>query len=213
MTNPKTRIRFDMARTSGIDNHHILGQVTCVTRRRLNKPQISPKFENNLSCQTYGKSDNIADVKLIDFDFYSDDGGDFHEIVRLTGNRASFLEGFEIRQINRSRFNPGLVKAFHLHMNQDEVWAVHPLDRLLVGLLDARNGSQTEGLSMRFVMGGGKSKFLYIPRGVAHGGMVLGGNPVDVIYLVNQLFSPDNPDEWRLPWDILGKDFWELSKG
>jgi len=179
----------------------------------LDKPEISPKFESSISRQTYGKTKNIADVKLIDFNFFTDDGGDTHEIARIAGKYASFLTGFEIRQINRSRFNPGLVKAFHLHLNQDEVWAVHPLDRLLVGLLDARKGSQTEGLSMRLVLGGGKSKFLYIPRGVAHGGMVLGGNPVDVIYLVNQHFSVDNPDEWRLPWDILGKEFWEITKG
>jgi dTDP-4-dehydrorhamnose 3,5-epimerase len=179
----------------------------------MGKVEISGKFEGQVSRQRYGKDQAIADVRLIDFNFYSDDGGDFHEIARITGNSANFLDGFEIRQINRSRFNPGLLKAFHLHMNQDEVWAVHPLDRLLVGLLDVRKDSKTEGVSMRLVLGSGKSKFLYIPRGVAHGGTVLGESPIDVIYLMNQHFSTENPDELRLPWDILGKEFWEISKG
>jgi dTDP-4-dehydrorhamnose 3,5-epimerase-like enzyme len=98
----------------------------------------------------------IAGVRLIGFNFHTYDGGDFHEIARITGNSANFLEGFEIRQINRSRFNLGLVKAFHLHMNQDEVWAVHPLDRLLLGLVDVRKGSETEGVSMRLLLGAEK---------------------------------------------------------
>ena len=177
----------------------------------LAKPEISEKFVNRVTRQSYGERKGIGDVKLIDFNFYADDGGDFHEIARITGNRSNLLDGFEIRQINRSRFNPGLVKAFHLHMNQDEVWAVHPLDRLLVGLVDVRSGSSTEGASMRIVLGGGKTRLLYIPRGVAHGGAVLGEKPVDVVYLMNQQFSGE--DELRLPWDLLGKEFWEIQKG
>jgi dTDP-4-dehydrorhamnose 3,5-epimerase len=179
----------------------------------MSKPDISGKFEDRLFRQDYGESKIIEGVRFIDFKFFTDDGGDFHEITRITNGRATFLQGFEIRQVNRSRFNPGLVKAFHIHKEQDEVWAVHPLDRLLVGLLDVRKGSSSEGLSMRFVLGGGKSRFLYIPRGVAHGGMVLGANPVDVVYLMNQEFSSANPDEWRLPWDSLGTEFWQISKG
>ena len=179
----------------------------------MKRPEISSKYERNLSHQTYDEGKYIADVKLIDFNFYTDDGGDFHEVARITSNGTGFLGGFEVRQINRARLNPGLVKAFHLHLNQDEVWAVHPLDRLLVGLLDVRTGSKTEGVSMRLVLGGGKPKLLYIPRGVAHGAMVLGGTPVDVVCLVNQHFSSENPDEWRLSWDSLGKEFWEITKG
>jgi len=177
----------------------------------LGKPEVSAKLEPKVTRQTYEETRTIADVKLVDFNLHTDDGGDFHEIARITGNQSNILDGFEIRQINRSRFNPGLVKAFHLHLNQDEVWAVHPLDRLLVGLVDARKESTTEGVSMRVVLGGGKSKFLYIPRGVAHGGMALEGKPVDVVYIMNQHFTGE--DELRLPWDLLGKEFWEIRKG
>ena len=168
---------------------------------------------DKLNLQKYAPSKEISGVRFIDFKFSSDDGGDFHEILRLEKGVGASVEGFELRQINRSRFNPGLVKAFHLHFKQDEMWYVHPLDRLLVGLYDVRKGSKTEGGSMRFVLGGGKPRAMYIPRGVAHGGMVLGNSPVDVVYLVTQHFSADEPDEWRLPWNILGNDFWEIKKG
>ena len=173
---------------------------------------ISSELQGKLTRQEYKPSKIIDGVRLIDFEFHSDDGGDFYEIARLTNGVISNLESFDLKQINRSRFNPGLIKAFHLHLKQDEVWAIHPVDKLLVGLLDAREDSKTEGLQMRLVMGGGKCKMLYIPRGVAHGGMALDQKPVDVIYLVNQNFSPSDPDEWRLPWNILGNDFWEIQR-
>jgi dTDP-4-dehydrorhamnose 3,5-epimerase len=179
----------------------------------LEKSDLSPKVAEKLTLQEYGAPRIISGVKLVDFDFHSDDGGDLHEITRLTKGVSDRVEDFEVRQVNRSRFNPGLVKAFHLHLRQDEVWAVHPLDRLLVGLLDVRKGSATEGVQMRFVMGAGNSRMLYIPRGVAHGGMVLGASPVDVVYLMSEEFSRENPDEWRLPWDLLGADFWQITKG
>ncbi len=54
----------------------------------------------------YGQEKIISGVQLIDFDFYSDNGGDFHEIIRLTKGFADGIQHFELRQINRSRFNP-----------------------------------------------------------------------------------------------------------
>ncbi len=178
----------------------------------MEKSDVSASVLTKLTLQQYGQTETISGVRLIDFSFNSDDGGDFHEIARLNNGFAGVIENFELRQINRSRFNPGLVKAFHLHLRQDEIWAVHPMDRLLVGLLDVRKGSSSEGTHMRFVLGGGKPKMLYVPRGVAHGGMVLDSKPVDVIYLVNKQFSKDHPDEWRLSWKILGEDFWQIRK-
>ncbi len=179
----------------------------------MDKSDLTLESQAKVSLQRYEPERTIVGVQLIDFEFHPDDGGDFHEILRLSKGFAETLRGFEVRQVNRSRFNPGLVRAFHLHLKQDEIWAVHPLDRLLVGLFDVRKGSQSEGAHMRFVLGGGKSRFLFVPRGVAHGGMALDQGPVDVIYLVNQQFSPENPDEWRLQWSVLGEDFWQIRKG
>jgi len=180
---------------------------------RLRKENVIPNLSKHLTLQEYKSTKMIEGVRLIEYDFHADDGGDFHEIARLKNGLVTSLEAFELKQINRSRFNPGLIKAFHLHMRQDEVWAVHPMDRLLVGLLDTRKGSKTKGLHMRLLLGAGKCRMLYIPKGVAHGGMVLDQKPVDVIYLVNQNFSPSEPDEWRLPWNLLGEEFWKITKG
>ena len=179
----------------------------------MDKASVSDKVVSGLSRQSYGANKSIAGVELIDFKLHADDGGDFYEIARMEKGLVSGVRDFELKQVNRSRFNPGLVKAFHLHFNQDEIWVVHPLDRLLVGLFDVRKSSETEGMQMRFVLGGGRCSMVFIPRGVAHGGMVLDQKPVDVVYLANQQFSAGNPDEWRLPWDILGVEFWRIMKG
>jgi len=178
----------------------------------LRKEDLSSSILNRMTLQDYSPTRQIDGVRLIPLNLHVDDGGDFQEIARVKEGVIHEIDDFMIRQINRSRFNPGLVKAFHLHLKQDEIWVVHPLDRLLVGLMDVRKGSRTEGIQMRIVLGGGDSRVLYIPKGVAHGGTVLGQDPVDVFYLVDQNFSEEDPDEWRLPWNLLGGDFWTISK-
>jgi len=90
---------------------------------------------------------------------------------------------------------------------------VPPHERLLVVLTDQRDDSPSKGVTMRFVMGGGKSRLVYIPRGVAHGGANVWQNPAFNYYFVNQQFSLEKPDEGRLPWDFLGADVWDIAKG
>jgi dTDP-4-dehydrorhamnose 3,5-epimerase len=91
------------------------------------------------------------------------------------------------------------------------VWFVPPNARLLVGLLDARAGKQ--GASMRMVLGDGRSQLLRIPRGVAHGVANPYPVPMPMVYFVDQVFDAQQPDEHRLPWDALGKDFWAVQPG
>ena len=61
---------------------------------------------------------------------------------------------------------------------------------------------------MRVLLGGGASKLLYIPRGVAHGCSNFYKKSTELFYFVSSRFDINNPDERRLNWDILGSDFW-----
>lgn len=181
---------------------------------RLSLSQIGPDFRDHVSTQAYGGATPIEGVQRVDLRLLIDDGGSFAELVRLDdrGRLLAFPE-FQVRQSSYSQVLPGAVKAFHLHFNQEDVWFVPPTDRLLIGLLDCRESSPTYKASMRFVMGGGKAQLLYIPRGVAHGGANIGTEPVSILYYVNQHFDLNAPDEHRLPWDILGREFWEITQG
>lgn len=165
--------------------------------------------------QAYGPRPAIAGVALAPLARHADDGGSLTELARLTEGRAEGLDGFTVRQVNYSELAPGTIKAFHLHVRQTDVWYVPPSDRMLVVLIDVRQGSPTEGARLRLVLGDGSSRLLRIPPGVAHGVRNLGPGPGRVIYLTDLHFSaePATCDEGRLPWDFAGTDVWEVTRG
>jgi dTDP-4-dehydrorhamnose 3,5-epimerase len=180
----------------------------------LRPDELAPAYAAVVTTQEYTSRPRIDGVQILDLRLMNDDGGSFAELVRFDEQgRLLAIPSFQVRQSSYSLVLPGAIKAFHLHYNQEDVWFVPPTDRLLIGLLDCRKDSPTVGESMRFVMGGGKAQLLYIPRGVAHGGANVGAIPATILYYVNQHFSLDDPDERRVPWDILGADFWELTPG
>ena len=176
---------------------------------------FSKKIENQLQKQSYVSKQKIAGVEIVDLKEFSDDGGSFVEIGRLGKGLLKAFPDFEVKQMNYSTILPGAVKATHIHKVQEDVWFVLPSSRILVGLQDLREGSKTEGVKMRFVLGAGKAQLLLIPRGVAHGLANLSSAPANMIYFVNRYFSADekNCDEYRLPADFFGEDFWEMTKG
>jgi dTDP-4-dehydrorhamnose 3,5-epimerase len=180
----------------------------------ITKSAIGEEFSSDISVQDYTKKPTIEGVQLINLNMFVDDGGALAEIVRFDdAGCLQLIPEFRVKQSTFSQVLPGVIKAFHLHYNQEDVWFVLPSDRLLIGLFDARKDSPTYKKEMRFVMGAGKAQILYIPRGVAHGM----ANPYDktanMVYFVNQCFNAETPDELRLPWDTLGADFWEIRKG
>lgn len=175
---------------------------------------LAPRFQDAVSTQEYPKRTLIDGVQIVDIRLLIDDGGSFAELVRFDDSGYLLqIPEFKVRQSSYSQVLPGAIKAFHLHYNQEDVWFVPPTDRLLIGLVDARKNSPTSGQTMRFVMGGGKAQLLYIPRGVGHGCANLGNVPATILYYVNQHFNIADPDERRLPWDMLGKEFWEIVQG
>ncbi|GAB4459333.1 MAG: dTDP-4-dehydrorhamnose 3,5-epimerase family protein [Armatimonadaceae bacterium] len=183
-------------------------------REQLTPERIGADFRDQVTTQEYPRRTPIEGVQILDLRLMQDDDGSFAELIRLDENgRLLQIPEFQVRQSSYSLVLPGAVKAFHLHYNQEDVWFVPPTDRLLLGLLDVREDSPTYRQTMRFVMGGGKAQLLYIPRGVAHGCGNLGQTPVTIVYFVNQHFNLDDPDERRLPWDILGESFWQITQG
>ena len=178
---------------------------------RLN--DIREDVHESVSRQEYGAASKIDGVQVLPIQTFVEDGGTFTELGRLAEGMLAGLDGFEMRQINCSLMAAGAIKAWHLHFNQEDVWFVPPSQSLLVGLWDVRENSPTSGGTMRFVLGRGRSQLLYIPRGVAHGAANLGSGDAFLIYFVNQQFDAQDPDERRLPYDALGKDFWEIRPG
>ena len=175
----------------------------------------SPEAKRTFQLQSYAPRPAIEGVQIVELKRHSDDGGSMTELARLADGAAQGLTGFTIGQINFSEVEPGAIKAFHLHARQTDVWFVPPTDRFLLILVDVRQGSRSEGVSMRFMLGAGASRLVRIPPGVAHGVRNLAAAPGRIIYFTDVHFSPDpaDCDEGRLPWDYLGADVWDVTRG
>ena len=103
-------------------------------------------------------------------------------------------------QMSVSMSYPGVIKAFHYHKKQDDIW-FFPSGNAQVVLVDMREDSRTFKETNVFYMGEENPSVLLIPRGVAHGYRVLGNEPLTIVYLTTQSYSPDAPDEYRIPWN------------
>src|SRR5262245_18343486 len=170
----------------------------------------------HLTRQSYGPRPPIDGVVIGAVPVSRSADGLFAEITRVekTGG-AQGLQEFRPVQWNWSLIQPGAVKAWHLHLDQADLWIVPPDSTLLVGLADLRRDSSTTSALQRLVLGGGRCHRLLIPRGVAHGVANLGAAPQTLLYAVNRFFTtePERTDEWRLPWDRFGAEFWEVGRG
>jgi dTDP-4-dehydrorhamnose 3,5-epimerase len=177
--------------------------------------ELSDAAKRAFAVQEYGPTPEIEGVQVVELKRFTDDGGSFMELARLQQGASTALPGFECRQVNYSEIDPGVIKAFHLHRRQTDVWFVPPGDKMLVILLDVRAASKSRGAQRRLVLGDGHSRLLRIPPGVAHGVKNLAASRGRIIYLVDFQFAadPDQTEEGRLPWDFAGADLWDVTRG
>lgn len=169
---------------------------------------IDKEIAGKIYTQDYSKKPVIEGVKIGKIVINIGEEGDFSEILKV--NSDGEVEGFpnfKIAQVNRTQLNVNAVKAWHIHLVQDEVWYIMPSDTLLVGLWDIRKNSKTAGHIMRIVLGG-TFRLLFVPRGVAHGCANVLEKPVQLFYFTNAQFNRGKPDEMRIAWDAQGKEFW-----
>lgn len=135
----------------------------------------------------------IQDVQCKSLTVHSDDRGYFMELLRETD---PFYTRFG--QSNFSITYPGVIKAWHWHRQQDDLWFVVS-GMAQVGLHDLRAESPTVGQTNVFYLGAQNRSLLYIPHGVAHGYRVLAQEPVGLVYHTTHLYDP--ADELRLDWN------------
>lgn len=137
----------------------------------------------------------IEGVKVKHLVKHCDDRGFFAEVLR---NDEELLPKFG--QISWSTSYPGVIKAFHYHEKQDDIW-FFPCGNAQVVLYDLRKDSVTEGETDVYYMGENNPTVLLIPKGVAHGYRVLGEKVATIIYCTTEPYNPLNPDEKRIPWN------------
>lgn len=179
------------------------------------QPQFDQTIAQQLTLQDYSGKPTIEGVHITPLNYFTDDGGYFLELARLQEAAWQQFPEFYLAQINYSEIDPGVIKAWHVHKQQEDIWFVPPSHKLLVALKDVRDNSPTKGTLLRLTLGVGKAYLVHIPRGVAHGAANLWQKPAAIIYFVNNHFSPhpQTSDEFRLPHDAFGAEIWQLTNG
>lgn len=179
-------------------------------KTHLTLEDIDDVYTSKIYRQEYSDKDITIDgVKLFPIASHLGEDGAFSEVLRINdAGRLVIAPQFKLRQANRTELAIGSIKAWHLHYKQQEIWYVFPQATVLVGLLDLRKNSPTMGTVLRLMLGGERSQLLLIPAGVAHGSANFSSTSTVIWYFIDQLFDKESPDEYRMHWDILGKDFW-----
>jgi len=137
----------------------------------------------------------IHDVAVKPLVTHSDDRGYFREILR---EDDGLLRRFGQTSITKTY--PGVIKAFHWHQEQDDLWYVADGMARIV-LYDRRPDSPTYGQTQVIYAGEDNPVLVLIPAGIAHGYQVLGSKPVLLIYHTTRSYNPSDPDEERIPYN------------
>lgn len=145
----------------------------------------------------------VAVKKLIR---HLDNRGFFMEILR---DDDGIFKGFG--QASMSKSYPGVIKAFHYHEKQDDIW-FFPVGNAEVVLYDRREESSTKGEINVFYLGEDNPEVLLIPSGVVHGYRVLGNKSACIVYFTTNSYNQKEPDEKRIPWNdpTIGFD-WNIK--
>lgn len=172
----------------------------------LEKPQCEPGIGTLiLKPDAPGK---IEGVEIRPYSLWPDDRGYFLEVMR---GGIGLVEGFplESTQVSAACNYPGIVKAFHYHVHQTDVWAPC-MGMLQVALIDMRKASPTYGWKNTLYAGELRPWQVLIPPGVVHGYKVVSQKPSMLVYVTNRTYNPE--DEGRIPYNdpMLAYD-WETQ--
>ena len=137
-------------------------------------------------------SQSIPDVFVIEPIVYGDERGYFVETFRhdKLEERLGYQVGF--LQDNESKSSKGVLRGLHFQLAP---YAQSKLVRVIEGsvldvAVDIRKGSPTFGQHVSVELSGDNKKQLFIPRGFAHGFVVLSDTAI-FAYKVDNYYSPE----------------------
>jgi len=165
------------------------------------------------------KCTGISEVIVCEPKVYGDDRGYFAETFRQ--DKLEKFLGYKINfcQDNESKSAKGVLRGLHYQLPP---YAQTKLVRVIEGevldvAVDIRKNSPTFGKYISVILTGDNKKQLLVPRGFAHGFVVL-SKSATFAYKVDNYYSPDNErgivfddKDLEIDW-ILDKKYFLLSK-
>jgi len=137
----------------------------------------------------------IEGVRTKELKAHADERGALMEILRSDDEIYSAFG-----QVYVSYNYPGVVRAWHYHRQQDDLWTVVK-GMVKAVLYDGREGSPTRGEVNEFYIGEQNRMLLRIPVGVMHGYKTVGDETALLLNFPTRLYNREEPDEYRLPYD------------
>ena len=156
---------------------------------------------------------SIDGVKIIDVKSYSDDRGYFME----TYKREDFIVGgidSVFVQDNQSSSKKGVLRGLHFQHSYPQAKLVRVISGEVFDVaVDLRSGSKTYGKWEGVVLSAKNHRQFFIPRGFAHGFLVL-TDTAEFCYKCDEIYHPDDEAGllWSDPdidiiWPVLDCDF------
>ena len=148
-------------------------------------------------------------LKVVQLKIYHDNRGFFVERF----NKKLFQDlGLPVDyfQDNHSLSAPNVIRGLHFQNNPSQAKLVGCLrGKILDVAVDIRKNSSTFGKYFSIELSAENGKLLFIPAGFAHGFAVLGDEPADVMYKVDNQFSKEgdggirfNDLDLKIDWQI-----------
>lgn len=151
----------------------------------------------------------FAGLKIVQLKIYHDNRGFFVERF----NKKLFQDlslPVDYFQDNHSLSSPNVIRGLHFQNNPSQAKLVGCLrGKILDVAVDIRKDSPTLGKYFSIELSAENGKLLFIPAGFAHGFAVLGNEPADVMYKVDNQFSKEgdggirfNDPDLKIDWQI-----------
>lgn len=155
----------------------------------------------------------IPDVRIIEPKKYGDARGYFMETYRESDFRAAGLD-YRFVQDNQSKSKKGVLRGLHFQKNHPQAKLVRCIEGEVFDVcVDLRANSPTFGHWVGVVLSAEKGNQFMIPRGFAHGFLVL-SETATFCYKCDEIYHPEDeggiiwndPDigiEWKLDGDPI----------
>lgn len=158
---------------------------------------------------------NIEDVWVVEPRIFEDDRGYFYESFNAqTFNKETGLN-VNFVQDNQSKSNKGVLRGMHYQVGEH---AQAKLVRVLKGsvqdvIVDLRKNSKTYGQHFSIVLTAENHKQLFVPRGFAHGFLVLEDNTI-FAYKCDNFYNKEaeggliyNDSKTNIEWLLDSQEF------
>lgn len=150
---------------------------------------------------TFIRKTSIEGLLVIERPIFRDNRGFFHEIFRLNELEETSGVAFKPVQASHSMSLPRVIRAIHT-----EGWnkLIYPVSgKCFTAIVDVRPESPSFGKVETFIFDntkeGSTHSALFLPKGLGNSICVIGRQPVDYIYLVDEYW--DDKKSQGIAWD------------